>query len=197
MQKIPTLYVRDTADRRYVMPVVQEGCEWVLAGEGTATRKYDGTCVLFDPDVEGAPEATVRELQGWWARRELKAGTLTPDYYITEEKDPNTGKTVGWEPADRSPFAKYLAEAVRNLTDGPREGTHELLGPKINRDPERMGRHVLIAHADAEVLPDAPREFEGLSRWLRDHEYEGIVWHWGQPDGSVKMAKLKRRDVRR
>lgn len=196
MHKTPTLFLRDSEDRRFVTRQVTAGCEWVLAGEGRATRKYDGTCVLFDPNLgiegEGVPVADVPELQGWWTRRELKPNASAPAEYVPVEIDENTGKTVGWEPADHSPFAKYLVEAVRNLTDGPREGTHELLGPKINRDPENIRRHVVIAHADADLV-DAPRDFDGLTRWLHEHPYEGIVWH--HPDG--RMAKLKRKDVRR
>ena len=26
---------------------VEKGCEWVINGEGVATRKYDGTCCLI------------------------------------------------------------------------------------------------------------------------------------------------------
>ena len=50
MRKIPTLYVRDwDGDRRYVLPQVTPGCEWVVVnGEGVATRKFDGTCVMYD-----------------------------------------------------------------------------------------------------------------------------------------------------
>jgi hypothetical protein len=44
MRKIPTLFVRDPDDRRHVTEQITPGCEWVTAGEGTATRKYDGTC---------------------------------------------------------------------------------------------------------------------------------------------------------
>ena len=48
MKKIQTLFVRDwDGDRRYVLPEVAPGCEWVLKGEGVPTRKYDGTCVMF------------------------------------------------------------------------------------------------------------------------------------------------------
>jgi hypothetical protein len=192
MHRIPTLYLRDPADRRFVMPLVQQGAEWVLAGEGVATRMYDGVCVLFDPALDPDYVADVRQMQGWWRRRELKPGALLPDHF-----HPVTpGGLIGWTPADRDDYAKfgrYLVEAVRNLTDGPRRGTHELLGPKINRNPERIERHVVIAHADADLLTDAPRDFEGLSRYLLSHSYEGIVWH--HPDG--RMAKLKRKDVRR
>ena len=49
MRKIPTLFVRDwDGDRRYVLDEVAPGCEWVTKGDGIATRKYDGTCVMFD-----------------------------------------------------------------------------------------------------------------------------------------------------
>src|SRR5207237_1222319 len=60
MQKIPTLFVRDEQDRRYVTEVVTPGCEWVMADEGQATRKFDGTCVMLDQHGD------------WWARREVK-----------------------------------------------------------------------------------------------------------------------------
>lgn len=41
MKKIPTVFVRDPDDRKHVLPQVTPGCEWVLAGEGRATRKFD------------------------------------------------------------------------------------------------------------------------------------------------------------
>lgn len=32
MRKIPTLFLRDPDDRRYVLPEVTPDCAWVLAG---------------------------------------------------------------------------------------------------------------------------------------------------------------------
>jgi hypothetical protein len=69
------------------------------------------------------------------------------------------------------------------------DGTYELLGPKINGNPEGYDSHTLIRHDYAQPV-DAPRDYESLRKWLLDHQYEGIVWH--HPDG--RMAKLKRRD---
>jgi hypothetical protein len=43
----------------------------VLDGEGVATRKYDGTCVMFDGD-------------GWWARREVKPGKTAPAGFVAD-----------------------------------------------------------------------------------------------------------------
>jgi hypothetical protein len=68
-------------------------------------------------------------------------------------------------------------------------GTYELVGPKINGNPEAMPRHALWAHEAADQL-DAPRDFDGLAAFFADFPGEGIVWH--HPDG--RMAKIKRRD---
>jgi hypothetical protein len=183
MRKIPTLFVRDwDGDRRYVLPGVTAGCEWVIAGEGTPTRKYDGACFMFD----GAD---------WWARREVKEGKPSPDGFAPLGTDAETGKTIGWEPAGQSSFAKWHAEALDDdqWPEPWRVGTYELIGPKINGDPEKAGLHQLLCHAYAEKLDDAPRDFDGLAEWLHAHPYEGIVWHGG-PGGA--MAKIKRRDFR-
>lgn len=191
MRKIPTVYRRNPDDRRFVIPEVEADCDWVLAGEGKATRKYDGVCVLFDPELDPALASAVPALHGWWARREVKPGTEPPADFVEAQHDEVTGKCVGWEPAEASGFAKYLAQAVDQLRDGPEVGSHELIGPKVNRNPEHVPQHTLIRHADADPL-DAPRTFEALRRWLPTQPYEGVVWH--HPDG--RMAKIKRRDVR-
>ncbi|WP_306210259.1 RNA ligase 1 family protein [Actinoplanes sp. RD1] len=175
MRKIPTLFLRDPADRKRLLRDVHPDCGWVLAGEGVPTRKYDGTCVLLDEDGT------------WWARREVRPGRTRPPGYRPVMTDEATGKTVGWEPIGQSAYARYFAEAVRPATPG----TYELIGPKVNGNPEGTDGHVLVAHAQAERL-DAPRDFDGLRAWLLAHPaYEGIVWH--HPDG--RRAKLKHRDV--
>jgi hypothetical protein len=182
MRKIPTLYVRNPLNMRHVLRDVTPGCEWVLAGEGQPTRKWDGTCVLLDEDHE------------WWARREVKPGKQPPADYWPVAHDEITGKTVGWEPMAGSAFATFHAEAVRN-TGIVRAGTYELIGPKINGNPEGVDVHALVPHgwASQSICQDyatAPRDFDGLRDWLRARPYEGVVWH--HPDG--RMAKLKRRD---
>ena len=181
MKKIQTLFQRDwDGDRRYVLPEVVPGCEWVAKGEGTPTRKYDGACVMFDGER-------------WWARREVKAGKTVPPGFMPLETDSETGKTAGWEPAGQSPFAKLHSLLTGgNASDGLAPGTYELVGPKINGNPERLGSHMLIPHALADVLKDAPRDFDGLRSWLHAHQFEGIVWH--HPDG--RMVKIKKRDFR-
>lgn len=178
MKKIPTLFERDwDGDRRYVLPTVVPGCEWVINGEGTPTRKYDGTCVMFDGDR-------------WWARREVKKGKPSPEGFVPLGTDPETGKTIGWEPVEQSSFANLHAEVLERPGNYP-PGTYELIGARVNGNPEGVIGHQLVPHGD-DVMDDAPRDFDDLAKWLHERPYEGIVWH--HPDG--RMAKIKRRDFR-
>ena len=178
MNKIPTLFRRDPQDRKRVLPEANPECQWVLDGEGTPTRKYDGTCVLLDEDGI------------WWARREVRPARVRPPGYRPVMTDEATGKTVGWEPIAQSSYAKYHAEALAAAPEPRKPGTYELIGPKINGNPEGVPGHELVAHDDAEEF-DTPRDLDGLRAWLLAHpRYEGIVWH--HPDG--RRAKLKNRD---
>lgn len=177
MRKIPTLFKRDPEDMSRVTDEVHPDCQWVLDGEGIATRKYDGTCVMRDEDGN------------WWARREVKPGKRPPPNFRAEETDPNTGKTVGWEPSGQSPFAKFIGEVLAT-EDGHPAGTYELCGPKINGNPEGYESHVLVRHEAAQRF--SPMSPDALIDYCREKGYEGVVWH--HPDG--RMAKLKVRDLR-
>lgn len=185
MRKIPTLFARNPDDMSRVLPKVHPDCQWVIDGEGTATHKYDGTCVMFDGER-------------WWARREVKPGKQAPAEFVPVQHDENTGKTVGWEPIEQSAFVKYFIQALasHNANFGPtvfEPGTYELIGVKINGNPERIDPefgHQLISHAHATRMTCAPHDFDGLAKWLAHFNGEGIVWH--HPDG--RMAKLKRKD---
>lgn len=178
MRKIPTLFQRDPDDLRRVTNTVHPDAAWVLAGEGQATRKYDGTCLMLDGDGQ------------WWARREVKPGKAAPVGWMEVDHDDVTGKAVGWEPVEQSSFVKFWREAIDNADGQYPVGTYELIGPKVNGNPEHADRHQLVRHDDAELLTDAPRDLDGLRNWLATFDGEGIVWH--HPDG--RMAKLKVRD---
>lgn len=177
MKKIPTIFKRDINDLRKIIPVPHEDCQWVFDGEGTATRKYDGTCV----NVEDGK---------YYKRREVKQGKNTPEGFIEEDFDSVTGKKVGWievNPSDKD--NKYHIEAFNRY---PKlvNGTYELLGPKIQGNPEKVSQHILILHSSAQKYFDVPRTLEGLRSWLTDKDIEGIVFH--HLDG--RMGKIKKRD---
>lgn len=179
MKKIPTLFVRDPDDMSRILREVHPDCKWVADGEGMATRKYDGTCVMLDADGR------------WWARREVKPGKLAPSGFVEVALDDVTGKSVGWEPIDQSAFVKLWQLAMQNPDTGqPTPGTYELCGPQVNQNPEKFPAHVLVHHGVFEL--DAPRDYDELRTWLAAHDYEGIVWH--HRDG--RMAKIKRRDFK-
>lgn len=173
MKKIPTLFERDwDGDRSRVVNQVHAGCEWVLAGEGVATRKLDGTCCL------------IRDGK-LYKRRELRKGDAVPPLFEKADFDEETGKTVGWMPCDFGPEDKWHMSAFAGQPDG----TYELIGPKVQGNPEKAYSHILIRHSDAATF-DAPRTFDGLREWLADKDIEGLVFH--HPDG--RMAKIKLRD---
>ena len=192
MKKIPTLFVRNETTHR-VEPTVTPGCEWVLRGEGVATRKIDGTAILL------------RDSRAY-RRREVKKDKKVPTNFELVEHDERTGKRVGWVPVDPSdPSDQYIVEAIRNhppemTPPGPDGRTYELIGPKVQQNTENLERHELLAHrseslhiepqlVDVEGL-DSEHACAMLANYVGETPHEGIVWH--HPDG--RMAKIKRRD---
>jgi len=174
MKKTPTIFIRDANDRKHLLPEPNPECDWVFKGEGVATRKYDGTCCLMK---HGA----------LYKRREIKKGKPIPEDFILADRDEVTGKTVGWVPVTAGPDDRWHLEAFRPSLSN---GTYELVGPKIQGNPEGLGDHVLLSHEDAEQYPDAPRTFTELAEWLSYQDIEGLVFH--HEDG--RMAKIKKRD---
>ena len=177
MKKIPTIFIRNPDDMSRLLNKPHPDCDWVFAGEGIATRKYDGTCCMVRNGV-------------LYKRREVKKGKPDPVGFILEQEDENTGKRVGWLVVDHgSQEDKYHTQAW-NADDSFADGTYELLGPKIQGNPEKMDSFRLLPHADATKLDDAPTNYAELESWLAKHDIEGLVWH--NPDG--RMAKIKLKD---
>ena len=175
MKKIPTLFKRDPTNMRNILREPNPSCQWVIDGEGVATRKYDGTCCLVKDG----------EL---FKRRELKRDEQVPDGFVVADYDEVTGKTVGWVHVDAAASEnKWHVQAFRDTLP---DGTYELVGPKINGNHEHSQEHVLVKHDHTEHYPNAPRTFDGLKEWLADKDIEGLVWH--HSDG--RMAQIKKRD---
>lgn len=185
MKKIKSLFKRDYAGNRKVYAEVVEGCEWVINGEGVATRKYDGTCCKVEDGK-------------LYKRYDAKNGKTPPAGFVpAQEPDPNTGHWPGWIEATKDdPANKYHVEAFEKMIQSSEkfgvsviDGTYELCGPKINGNPEGFDMYILVPHGSAK-LPDCPRDFNGIKEYLRGKKIEGIVWH--HPDG--RMCKIKKKD---
>lgn len=177
MQKIISLFVRNYAGDRLVRDEVVPGAEWVIAGEGDATRKLDGTCCMWK---DGR----------LWKRHELKAGkTPPPGFFAAQEPDSVTGDVPGWAPVGDGPDDSRHREALAAAGGTLDEGTYELCGPKVQKNPEGFTSHALIRHG-SEKLDDVPRTHEALRDYFYGRDIEGVVWH--HPDG--RMVKIKAKD---
>ena len=194
MKKIPSVFMRNPEKMSELLAEVNPAAQWVIDGEGVATRKYDGTCVMFDGE-------------NWWARREVKEGKTEPSNWVELDFDPETGKRMGWEPIEQSGYRKQLNEAlapsIKYYGAGwfvP--GTYELCGPKVGNNFEGLDHHTLFSHDQADRLELPMRGvdqtdydyFKGFLLFVDSiYGWEGIVWH--HRDG--RMAKLKVRDFKR
>jgi len=183
MRKIISLFQRNYEGDRLVRDEVVPGAEWVTAGEGIATRKYDGTACMIQGGL-------------FYKRYDAKKGKLPPERFIpAQDPDSTTGHWPGWIPVSDDPNDKWHREGFNSKQaahpTGIENGTFELVGPKIQGNPERFDRHLLIRHGN-HPLPDAPRCFNQLREYFRSSlmNIEGIVWH--HSDG--RMVKIKKRD---
>lgn len=187
MRKIISLFQRDYEGTRLVFDAVVPGAEWVLAGEGVATRKWDGTCCM----VQGGK---------LYKRYDAKKGKEPPAGFIpAQEPDENTGHWPGWLPVGDGPEDKWFRAGYNSATmDGTLPGaladwTYELVGPRINGGNEGLDFHTLIAHGKQPV-EGAPRDFASIRTYLERTPIEGIVW-WRDPsDPDCEKVKIKAKD---
>jgi hypothetical protein len=180
MRKIKSLFARNYETDRLIRDEIVEGCEWVVNGEGVATRKYDGTCCMI-------------KTGNLYARYDVKKDRTPPVGFIpAQDKDETTGHWPGWVKCERDNKQwRWHFDALDRMTNQDcRDGTYELCGPKVNKNPEGYEDHVLIPHSEADVLSDCPRTFNEIKEYLFDKNIEGVVWH--HPDG--RMVKVKKKD---
>lgn len=175
MKKIISLFQRNYDGDRLVRDEVVPGAEWVLNGEGVATKKYDGTCCMVKDGV-------------FYKRREVGPHKAPPEGFLPEgEADSITGKQMGWVKVTEADEDKWHRAAWQ---EGLKDGTYELLGPNVQGNPEGAIGPMLWNHADSEQYPDFPRTFEDIKAKLVELDVEGVVWH--HPDG--RMVKIKKKD---
>lgn len=181
MQKIISLFQRNYDGDRLVRDEVVPGAEWVINGEGVATRKWDGTCCMVKDG----------EL---YKRYDAKQGKAPPEGFIpAQEPDEITGHWPGWIKCSiLNKEDRWHVEAMANMKgDHPLEdGTYELIGPKINGNKEKWHQHELIRHGEEKMYFPGGVTFETVKRFLQESDVEGVVWH--HPDG--RKVKIKAKD---
>lgn len=171
MKKIKTVFVVDREAHRATDEVQTP---WVLAGEGVATIKHDGTSAMIE--------------DGRLFRRfDAKHGKTPPVGFQPCEEAPDeiTGHFPGWIPVGDGPEDRWFREAFR---EGLEDGTYELVGPKVQKNRYGLESHELWRHGKDVV--EVERTREGIMAWLASHDGEGLVFH--HPNGQ--MAKARRKD---
>jgi hypothetical protein len=174
MKKISTLFKKDPNDLGRVIDEVNPENEWALT-EGVATRKFDGTAAAI---IDG----------NLYKRYDVKKGRQVPPNAIPcQEPDAITGHWPHWVKCNPD-TDKYFYEAFENL-DSWEDGTYELCGPKVQGNPEKFSKHILVRHG-IEVMNIPDRTFDAIKSLLSIMEVEGIVFH--HPDG--RMCKIRKSD---
>ena len=179
MRKIETLFIRDAKGR--ATREVNPGCEWVLAGEGVPTRKWDGTCCI----VLGGK---------LFKRMDWKADKgPAPDVWIHHSRDPAQRSGHGWYPVGDGPedwmHRKAWGQQGADLSDVDNV-TFELLGPCIGKNPEGMEPDEFLLRPHGGAIQDCERTYDGIRAFLEANPMEGIVW-WRE---NGDLVKIKRRD---
>ena len=183
MKKIPTLFERVYENHKIVgiLPKVTEGMEWVLAGEGIATVKWDGSCcAIMNGEI--------------YKRYDAKKGKKPPEGAIPCcDPDPVTGYWPHWVKCDpNNPADKWFIQAFENVKKNECRadlygGTFEAVGPHFQANPYHFEEDKLIKHGIHEV--EVERTFEGIKRYLENHSQEGIVfWNDGEPKCKIKRT---------
>lgn len=185
MKKMPTLFTRVFMNHSIIDTInrVTPGCEWVLAGEGVATEKLDGTCTLFKDNR-------------LWRRYDAKKGKPIPANAVPCQPaaDAVTGHLPCWLPvSDSDPSDKWYRLAFENqIASGyvfEENQTYELCGPHFQANPYELDHDQFFKHGE-KILDNVPRDYDGIRRYLETHMIEGIVFHRGNGD----MCKIKRSD---
>lgn len=184
MKKMKTLFKRTFEGHNVANTLneVTEGCEWVIDGEGIATRKIDGTCCLIQDGKV-------------YARFDYKPGRKLPEGAIPcqDKADEITGHFPHWVEVKDQPQYKWHKEAFEDaIKNGEllENGTYELIGVHFQGNPEHVEKGDKLVRHGSIVLDNVPRTFAGIKEYLRSNEMEGIVFHRENGD----MCKIKRTD---
>lgn len=177
MKKITTLFKKNPENLGRVINEIDTENLWVLT-ESIATRKFEGSaCCIIDGKL--------------YKRYDAKKGKQAPNGAVPcQEPDLITGHHPHWVKVDSSKNEdKYFVEAFENLEDKI-DGTYELIGEKVQGNPEKIVGHKLVKHG-SEVYYIEDYSFNYLKEFLESKDIEGLVFHH-LTDG--RMCKLRKSD---
>lgn len=195
MKKIPTLFERQYENHKVVgiTETVTPGMEWVLAGDGEATVKWDGSaCAVIDGK--------------YYKRYDAKKGKTPPKGALPcqAQPDPVTGHWPHWVELQRdNPADKWYLVAfdngctVKNEATGEtfswnepfEDGTYEAVGPHFQGNPYNFKIDCVIKHGVIKLPLLQDRSFDGIKKYLQNTEIEGIVfWKDGEPRCKIKRS---------
>lgn len=209
---------------KMVTKILHEDSQWVLEGHGYPTRKLDGTCCWISQsrvfykrlDVKlvwkhGKPIRRNKPANFVLVQEDEKTGHCWGWVPVNPNSSADRWHMDALLYHSKIPEELYLGKnEQKDIATGLKfctlePGTYELLGPKVQSHKEKkfvdklnldVNEHVLLRHGD-NVLEDLPSQlsFENLRAYFETYpDIEGIVWHFPQKDGTIKMAKLKGND---
>lgn len=121
MKKIASVFQRNYDGDRCVRNEVVQGSEWVINGEGIATRKWDGMAVLV-------------RFGEVFKRYDAKTGRTPPSDFVPAqpEADPVSGHWPGWVPA----VGPDSARVMEGISWGSKNLFHNMPVPDGTSDDE-------------------------------------------------------------
>ena len=182
MKKISTLYKKDPNDLGRVVDEVNPNNEWALTN-GVPTRKYDGTaCAIIGGELYKRYDCKINIKTGEY-KKPIPKGAIP-----CQEADLKSGHHPHWVRCDKNnPADKWHFDAFKkNLPDG----TYELIGEKVQGNPEKIKGHHLVKHG-SDILNITNLSFEALKKYLSEADIEGIVFH---EKGGERMCKIRKSD---
>jgi hypothetical protein len=164
MKKLKTLFETERTETYHVVNKLRDGLDWIFTNVCHISQKIDGTsCAIIESEL--------------YKRYDVKKGKTPPTNAIEcQEADPISGHWPHWVPITSND--KYHLEAFNKLSNKI-DGTYELIGPKINGNPENLGEHILELHGSREVVDISYNEeniFDKIREYLQPRDIEGLIF---------------------
>lgn len=183
MKKISTLFKKDIHNLGRVINEINPENNWVFEGKAMATQKFDGSaCAIINGRL--------------YKRYDAKKGKTAPEGAIPcQEADLITGHHPHWVACDITKKEdQYFWEGFNALAKlgKAEDGTYELVGEKIQNNPENIKGHLLIKHG-SRILDLESLDFDFIKNYLSnpENDMEGIVFHH---TADLRMCKIRKSD---